>query len=268
LKLDLIYWIGIPLLIGFVWWLIELRARRERRHYAFPPRARAIHDALRSGSELRVVYWSKAQGRFASNDVVPVGISGFYFNARDKATGEMHAYKITRIKELLPLASGVPVVSEAMPVERKSKHHRRHQRSYDGVYLFAAILVVTVAVLVLIWREKQALHETEEGDAHEEEVVSPVAVITTQAVTAAAEPVPDDVWNVVLHIDARQTDARWIRLLQQEFGYPREIATKMVGDLRTLKRMPVWSGKHDEAISYVVRLKGDGVNAVLEKAKP
>ena len=169
MDINFIYWIGIPLLIGLVWWLIELRARRERKHYAFPPRARAIHDAVQAGHDLRVEYWSREQGKFASNDVTPVGITGFYFNARDKQTGDAVAYKITRIKDLLPLQNGVLVDSEAMPVEEARKQRRHHRRSSGSVYLFVAILVVVVAVMVLAWREKQAARAFDPQSAHEDE---------------------------------------------------------------------------------------------------
>jgi ATP-dependent Clp protease adapter protein ClpS len=283
-----LYWILIPAGLILVGLLIELRARRSRREYPFPERARLLHQALRAGVDITIVFWSRSKNRFMTQTLKPVELHGFYLKGIETETGSEIAVKITRIKEitpLQPLSPSTETASEQVSTPDRRRRRRRQKHTFP-MYLIVFGATGLVMVLVMKWAPRNRVLRMEfDEDTQKVRVQKDVSI--DAAATVPSKPVNPEtdltnlpaaavksstmvttgqLWNVVIVADEIHTSLYVRKTLQRVFGYPRDMADRFVLEIGIRGQLAVWSGPYDLATNYVAQLQHQALVVELEKA--
>src|SRR5207249_590913 len=76
------------------------------RHYPYSERAEVVLEALQKATDLAMIYWSKSERRFQRRIITPLELDGYMLKAFDHTRNDVHEFKITRIKAVVPVARG------------------------------------------------------------------------------------------------------------------------------------------------------------------
>jgi predicted DNA-binding transcriptional regulator YafY len=73
---------------------------QKRRRYSHSERARLIAEAVQTGKDLRVVYWSRTEKKMIKCVLTPHRLHNVFLEGYDQTHTKMRRFKTTRIKEL------------------------------------------------------------------------------------------------------------------------------------------------------------------------
>ena len=86
--------------------LVRRRRRRSLHHYSFPERSAVILDALKTRSDLAIVYWSKSQKKYLRRVVTPLDLDLDSLKAFDHSLQDVRLFKVIRIRQITLLSPG------------------------------------------------------------------------------------------------------------------------------------------------------------------
>lgn len=238
--------LGIAIAL-FLW----RRRRRSSHHYSFPERSAVIVDALKQGSALAIVYWSKSQGKYLRRVVTPLDLDMDSLKAFDHTLQDVRLFKVIRIRQITVLPPG----SHESPPRLVASIAMR----VVAVCVFA-VLAVAAAMLF----RKIGPHATPSANRQE----APVKDFSTlpPSVTNHTESTAE-LWDIVVDDDAGYNTTAVAQILEAGLKCTPAEAQMYVRTIRSAGHAPVWRGEWAEVERIRQFLEGEDLVARLERVE-
>lgn len=205
-----------------------------------------ILDALKQGSDLGIVYWSRSQRKYLRRVVTPLDLDVDSLKAFDHSIQDVRLFKVVRIRQITLLPPG----------------------THDAPAHLAASLAMRVVSISLL--AALAVGVTLLFRVHSSQAPARLPGPPTNSFTTLPSVVTNrvtEVWQIVVDDDPHYDNVAVAQILENALHCSSSEAQALMRTIRSTGQAPVWRGSWTEAERTRQFLEGEDLVARVERVE-